>query len=389
MHLFKPLSGLLKDLRAHCDDPNRVLHCDQYLLLFLIASFNPLLATLRALTEVSRLEKIKNDLAISATSLGSLSAAGRLFDPAVLQNVFRQLSARAISNPHQPPPDDLPANLRVLAVDGSLWTLLPRMAKEFWAKGPQRGRQPAFKLHLQLDLCSGVPSEAHVGDGYESEKRVLEKSITPGNFYIADRGYLDFKLLQNIIDGKSSFLIRAKQDTVCHIVSQRPLDDDAKKAGVYLDAKVNVGSVTLAGRLKQPLRLIRASVMLPPQHNLNPRGRHMGRLVRRPAGKPVEVFLLTDNDDMSAELLLKLYAYRWHIEIFFRWFKHTLGCKHFLSESENGFALQAYAALIATTLIVLYTGKKPTRQIQVATALYLSSWASPEEFMAIVNRQPA
>jgi hypothetical protein len=379
---------LLENLHAHCNHPNRSLHCDQHLLLLLLTFFNPTLASLRALVQVSRLDKIRKALGVAPTSLGSLSEAGRVFDPALLQNVFRQLSAKALSNPHQPPPPELPSNIRALAVDGSLWTLLPRMAKAFWADGPQPGRQPGYKLHLQLDLCSGLPSEAHVGDGFESEKRVLESQLKAGFFYIADRGYLDFQLLQSILDAGSSFLIRAKQDTVCDIQEELPLDAAARKAGVYLDAKVRVGSEPLAGRIKKPLRLIRARITLPPQHNLNPHGRNGGRKPASPDGQ-VEVFLLTDNFELSAELLLQLYAYRWHIEIFFRWFKHTLGCQHFLSESENGFALQAYAALIASLLIVLYTGRKPNRQTQVALNLYMSGWASFDEFMRIVNPQPA
>lgn len=389
IHLFKPLNGLLEKLHTHCNHFNRDLHCDQYLLLLLIASFNPTLASLRALIEVSHLAKIRKAVGVAPTSLGSFSEAGRVFDPALLQNIFRQLSAQAIGDSHHSPPPELPANIRALAVDGSLWTLLPRMARAFWADGPKPGRQPGYKLHLQLDLCSGVPCEAHVGDGYESERRVLEKSLKAGCFYIADRGYLDFLLFQRIIDIGSSFLIRAKQDTVCNVLAELPLDDAAKKAGVYLDAKVSVGSPARAERIKAPLRLIRARVTLPPQHNLNPRGRNGGRRAANSPNEPVEIFLLTNNFEFSAELLLQLYAYRWHIEIFFRWFKHTLGCQHFLSESENGFALQAYAALIASTLIVLYTRRKPNRQIQVALSLYISGWASFEEFLDIVTRQPA
>ena len=51
---------------------------------------------------------------------------------------------------------------------------------------------------------------------------------------------------------------------------------------------------------------------------------------------------------------------RWAIEIFFRFFKHLLGCRHLLSHSQNGIEIQAYCAINACLLISLWTGRKPT-----------------------------
>jgi hypothetical protein len=42
-----------------------------------------------------------------------------------------------------------------------------------------------------------------------------------------------------------------------------------------------------------------------------------------------------------------------HIELFFRWLKGILGCRHLLSQHENGVQLQVYMALIASLLISL------------------------------------
>jgi len=73
------------------------------------------------------------------------------------------------------------------------------------------------------------------------------------------------------------------------------------------------------------------------------------------------VWLLTDRLDMDADLVALAYRYRWTIELFFRWFKCVLGCRHFISESENGVALQCYVALIASLLIVHWTGLQPNK----------------------------
>ena len=51
--------------------------------------------------------------------------------------------------------------------------------------------------------------------------------------------------------------------------------------------------------------------------------------------------------DVPAEIIALVYAYRWTIEIFFRQFKHLLGCRHLLSHNQNGITIQTDCAIIA------------------------------------------
>jgi hypothetical protein len=76
------------------------------------------------------------------------------------------------------------------------------------------------------------------------------------------------------------------------------------------------------------------------------------------------------------------------VEIFFRWFKCVLGCQHLLSESPAGVAIQLYAALIATLLVVLWTQCKPNRMTLMMLGLYLQGWADEDELMAFLKRLP-
>ena len=64
---------------------------------------------------------------------------------------------------------------------------------------------------------------------------------------------------------------------------------------------------------------------------------------------------------------------------FFRWFKCVLGCKHLLSQSEHGIRIQLYAALIASLLIVLWTGRKPTKRTLEMLQFHFQGWASASE----------
>jgi IS4 transposase len=72
--------------------------------------------------------------------------------------------------------------------------------------------------------------------------------------------------------------------------------------------------------------------------------------------------LVTDRLEMEAELVALGYRFRWSVELFFRWFKCVLGRRHLLSESQNGVTIQVYGAMIASLLLSLWVGKKPTKR---------------------------
>jgi IS4 transposase len=59
-----------------------------------------------------------------------------------------------------------------------------------------------------------------------------------------------------------------------------------------------------------------------------------------------KTLLLAADLDLEAELIALIYRYRWQIELFFKWFKSILGCRHLLAESPEGVAIQTYRALI-------------------------------------------
>ena len=57
--------------------------------------------------------------------------------------------------------------------------------------------------------------------------------------------------------------------------------------------------------------------------------------------------IATDLLDVPAEIIALLYRYRYTIELFFRFFKHVLGCRHLLSDDPRGVEIQTYCAIIA------------------------------------------
>jgi hypothetical protein len=59
---------------------------------------------------------------------------------------------------------------------------------------------------------------------------------------------------------------------------------------------------------------------------------------------------------------------------------------HWIAESRNGATLQIYLALIASLLLQLYTGGRPTKRMMQLIRFHLIGWASPSELEAGLER---
>ena len=383
---FQPILKLLARLHSDADHPNRTLHYDQYAALLLLSYFNPLLKGLRGLCAASDLKKVRKELGVAHASLGSLSEAARVFDPELLRALFLKLAERVSVTNGPARPKGLPLELALIAADGTLLDALPKMLWALWL-GPH---EHAVKLHFQFDVLRCVPVDVALTPGNGNEKESLQELLRACCLYLLDRGYRDYAFYQAIIDAHSSFVARVQGNVAYEVVETRPLSAEARAAGVESDQVVWLGGKKSGQNLRQPVRLIKVHVKNPPAHVLKPRLARVNGKAKciRTSAQEYDVWLVTDRLDVAAEVLALLYRYRWHIELFFRWFKCVLGCKHLLSESQEGIAIQIYAALIASLLIMLWTGRKPNRMTLTMVGLYLQGWADEEELMAYLKRLP-
>jgi hypothetical protein len=337
---------------------NRQLFFDQYVALLLMYFFNPIVNSLRGLQQASGLKKVQQFCGGRRVSLGSLSEAAAVFEPERLREIVHELST-------QVGPATLPTEqeaLRTLtAVDGSLLRALPRMMWALW----QDDRHHAAKLHLQFEVARGIPVEATITHGQESEIRQLRGTLEAGRLYVIDRGYVGYDLLEEIMQAKASFILRVKLNTAFTVQEERPLSKEAHTAGVIRDVIVaRLGTDHHKRQVTRPVRLVVIQ-------NGND-----------------TLWLLTDCLDMPADLVALAYRYRWSVELFFRWLKCVLGCRHLLGESFQAVQIQVYAALIASLLLVAWTHKKPNKRTFEMLCFYFSGWATEEELQRHLEQLP-
>jgi hypothetical protein len=226
-------------------------------------------------------------------------------------------------------------------------------------------------------VLRGVPTRIDVTgakpQGEAEERAVLEKSIEPDRCYVIDRGYAKFTLWNAIVAGHSSYVCRVRDNSAYEVEKSNALSAADLAAGVLSDEVVILGqSKPAEARPNHPVRLI--TIVATPHTS---RGKHRpGSTGPNCDGK---LRLVTNRLDLPAELISEIYRLRWLIELFFRMFKQLLGCRHLLSTKQNGVAIQAYSAIIACLLILLYTGHTPTKRTFEMISFYLIGWASLEE----------
>jgi hypothetical protein len=364
---------------------NRELHFDDYVLLVLLYLFNPMIDSMRMLQKFSALPELQARLGIKRFSLGSFSESCRVFDPAMLQTVVEQLAGDLLPIGRHELLRDLPGRLTL--VDSTVIRTLCTVAQAMFLPRGDGPHSHAWRLHLHLDVDHHVPGAWEITEpkntGRSDEKSVLRRKRSAGHTYVLDRWYAQFTLWNDIRAAGSSYVCRVRDNSVYDLIENRPLDQPAMEAGVISDQIVQMGLSKKPGeRADHPTRLI--CIRCTP-HRKRGKGPRKGGGQTGPTSDGV-LRIVTDLVDVPAPIIAFLYQYRWTIEVFFRFFKQILGCRHLLSTRIEGVQIQIYAAVICCLLLNQLTGKKPSKWMVTLMALYLQGLATDEDVLRELNK---
>jgi IS4 transposase len=358
------LEDQLARLRHHRAHGNRKLFYDHVVIAHLLAFFNPGLCGLRGIEDLFNSPGVRKHFSVRRMPRSTLADAQRVFDPQLLLPLIASLRERARLQPHDPRLDVITRQL--LAVDGSFFTVAPRIA---WAvfNGSGKGN---VKAHVQFDVLRGLPGEVALTDGQASESRQLRATLQAGRFYLLDRGYQQYQLLADILAAGSEFVVRLRQSATAETLEERPLAAADVAAGVVRDHVVRLGWRCDQTPSLPPLR--RVEVRFVDRH-----------------GQVGTIILLSNRLDLPAWMIALLYQHRWQVELFFRWWKCVAHLQHFFSESPGGMTLQVYVTLIGLLLIAIETGAKPSKYDYNLMMAAVNGWASLEEVLEVAARRRA
>ena len=344
-------------LAATWSEPERLLGYTDYLSLFLFGLLNPVVRTMRGLCAASRLQRVQEEICRRPVSLGSFSEAQNVLDPALLARVFGELSQEVAEL--RGAASDSP---RWLIQDSSLFEALPRMHWCLWRR--QGKKQSQVRLHLALNLEADSPGRAAITPGKSCERKAWQTQWQRGDAYVGDRYFgEDYQMFRQLEEAGVAFVVRLRDEAVLQAEEELSLSQADRQANVIRQAWVRLGC-------KARYRSMRVRVLW--------------------VQTPKEVLRLVTNlgpVELSAGEVALLYKQRWQIELFFRWIKCILGCRHWLAESPQGTAIQLYLALMAALLLQLYTGQRPTRRMMELIQFYLMGVATLDELWVGLERQ--
>lgn len=241
------------------------------------------------------------------------------FDPQLLHQVINRVLMQMF--PMNP---DLALIGQLNAVDGSFFTVIGGIfnrTKREWSS--------QVKLHLNLNLNCMLPVDFISDYATSDERAAFLRMIDRGVTYVVDRGYMAFYVLRRVIEQEAFIVMRVYESVVFTTIESLP--------------------VTLPNHMNHQWANVRDNLVR--SNNRDAEGL-IFRLVECTIGE-VTYRLMTNRFDVSTYHILLIYAYRWQIELMFRFLKQTLGCKRVITQSPRGVEI-FFAGMLLTALLEAY-----------------------------------
>jgi hypothetical protein len=220
-----------------------------------------------------------------------------------------------------------------------------------------------------------IPTEFLIGSGKSSEREFLRRVVKAGVTYIADRGYASFEIVAKLLKAEAYFIFRVKDNLLFEV--QEVLN--------------------LATDLPVCFRAVRDEIVIFTNDKFQSKVRLIQFEVARSKFK-----IITNRMDISTLQVIILDAYRWQIELFFKYLKRTLNGLHLFNHSENGVQTQFYLLMTLSLLLLKFKQKNerkkkkivkkeepqqanPGEWIKKVSEIFYESWKISRNWLLIVK----
>ncbi|MDZ4286813.1 MAG: IS4 family transposase [Prosthecobacter sp.] len=342
----------------------RTLDRRAYFGMFLLGLFNPVVTSMRALCAASALPRVRQLTGHGVVGLSRFSEAQQVFSPQILQPVLAELLKQSAMREVISAKFGRISPQALRVVDSTVWKVIPRMQWAQWRH--QHIDQKALRLHVKLRLSDLQPTCSTITTGKSCERAVLRANVAPGEFYIGDRYYGEsYDFFEHLRSAGCGFVLRVRNEAVLKVIKPHSIGAEAATKGVRLDAQVMLGS----GHDKGPWRVV----------------------IFQTAVMKQEAIVVTSEEcvQLSAEEVMELYRHRWQVEMFFRWLKCLVPCRHWFAESQQGVTIQVYLALIEALLLAELVEAKPNKRMMELLHWHQIGWASDADLAAGLVQQQA
>lgn len=299
----------------------------------------------------------------------TLSDANKRRPSSVFQAIFNHLNNKykgAISD------STLPKEVlsKLFLVDSTVFSLFKAILKTTGRHSDNGRKKGGIKQNTMLDGATLMPLLVRFNAAADNDQQFLAFIKLPkGSYPTFDKGYNNYQQFAVFTAAGIFFITRQKSNAVYKSVSEKILTGQMPDA-VLKEEEIEQSYKDAEGKT------------------------HVLRL-RRIAWWDAEgnraYEFITNNFDLSAQVVADIYRHRWRIELFFKKLKQNFPLHYFLGDNQNAIEIQIWCALTALLLLshIHFQNKSKMAFSNMVSILrmHLPSYISIKDLLALHNKK--
>jgi len=223
---------------------------------------------------------------------------------------------------------------RLYIMDSTTISLFKEILKGV-GRNPKSGKKKGgIKAHTLIKADENVPCLVRYSSAARHDHHLLKEIDLPEDSIITfDKGYVDYEQYQKFSEANIWYVTRLKSNA--KYVARREYDiPDEIDSGVLKDEHIEL------------------------KYGHNFEKTHKARRIAYWDEENNRLFeFITNNTELSAEIIALIYKKRWQIELLFKQLKQNFPLKYFVGDNPNAIEIQIWAAMLANFLITLIKSK--------------------------------
>lgn len=223
---------------------------------------------------------------------------------------------------------------RLYIMDSTTISLFKEILKGV-GRNPKSGKKKGgIKAHTLIKADENVPCLVRYSPAARHDHLFLQDvDLAEDSIITFDKGYVDYEQYQKFSEAKIWYVTRLKSNAKYVARKEYDIPDEAD-SGVLKDEHIDL------------------------KYGLNFEKTHKARRIAYWDEENNRLFeFITNNMELSAEIIALIYKKRWQIELLFKQLKQNFPLKYFVGDNPNAIEIQIWAAMLANFLITLIKSK--------------------------------
>lgn len=253
---------------------------------------------------------------------------------------------------------------KLFLLDATVFGLFKAILKTSGRHADNGKKKGGIKKNTVLNGATLMPHFIEFSAAADHDQQIFKALKLPADSYIIfDKGYNNYKQFAAFSRAGVFFITRQKENAVYQTITE--CLHDSNSADAILKEAIIIQEYTDEQGNKQQLRLRRIAWWDEQQQ------------------KAYE--FITNNFELDAPTIAKLYQYRWQIELFFKKLKQNFPLQYFVGDNQNAIEIQIWVSIIALLLLsVIHCKNKTSMAFSVfvtAIKLHLFNYISINQLL--------